>query len=200
MGFNSKKSIDITTTKRISISVLSIELITLLLLIYFDIYHAGSQSLYVSITANILLISMCVANIYGSLRYVKRILLLYSLWSILHILWIIFCILISVRVIKITSYAQDASETQLVSQDSYESWFRSTPIPYGYSFAWHLQHWLNISVLASLMIIYVWEIMLSIATAILSMFVRRAYLIEQRHWDDLDNQVLTRASTRSSSS
>ncbi|ORX94564.1 hypothetical protein K493DRAFT_373575 [Basidiobolus meristosporus CBS 931.73] len=97
-------------------------------------------------------------------------------------------------------YAQDALETDLISKHMYDSWFRSTPIPYGYALAWHLQRLTNASLHTSLMIIYSWAILLSVATGILSMLVRRAYLTEQRHWDDLDNQVLTRASTESYSS
>ncbi|KAK9767321.1 hypothetical protein K7432_002982 [Basidiobolus ranarum] len=192
MRFNKKKSIEITTTKRILIGVLSVELITLLLLLYFDLRHAKSPFPYIPVVANMLSIVICAVNIYASLRYIKRILLLYSLWCVFYVLWIVFCILTSMHVIKIESYNQETSTKPWISD---EDAFESIPIQYGLSFAWYLHFLLKTSALTSLLLVYILEIILTIATAILSILVRRAYLIEQRHWDDLDNQTLTRSST-----
>ncbi|ORY03772.1 hypothetical protein K493DRAFT_345947 [Basidiobolus meristosporus CBS 931.73] len=208
MQFNRKKSVEIAVTRRILMCLLGGEQIIGVFLLYFDLAVPALERPYISIVTNILTIGMCGLDMYGSLRYIKRILLLYSVWCVLFTLWIVFCALTSLSVIHVSSYTQDIAQMD-------EHLFISIPIQYAHALVWNLHISIKVSLLTSLSLIYVSMLILAvsgrvcsftapqtkvtslshqIATAVLSIIVRRAYLMEQRLWDDLDNQVLARYS------
>ncbi|KAK9696243.1 hypothetical protein K7432_012575 [Basidiobolus ranarum] len=188
-----RRRLGVSIVRPIFLVLVLFELITYSFLLYFDLVQLRSRVLYIPLITNGIFILVAALAVLGTLRYVKKILLLYFIWCLLHIIWIILCLLTSLHMIKLdhglpaTEEVLDSSNSPSEILSEIAQWFLSTPIPYAYSMGWQLSKPLGIEAHTLVLIVLVWQFVIITLSGIFALLVRRAYLAEQRSWDDLDN-------------